>query len=200
MKKWIILLVGLCSFTALAGCSLIDKIIGERANGIIVYGNEEAIKAEVSPVKNDLKSFHLYETKITESNAEKIMIMDKTTADALFAKGLFREIKDEKSTPIHSLPTVTKEQSVLFAKDEISNPEIEGKSYATKYEGNIVIGSSRHHVDSFMIMDHEVYQSIKGENTTLGVLLFKKASKPETSMTSFKELSPQLITIIENKE
>lgn len=197
MKKWLLILIGLCSFTALTGCSLIDKILGERANGIILYGNKETIETEVAPIKKDLKSFDLFETKMTESNAQKIMVMDETTAQALLKKGLFREVKDDETLIIDSLPSVTKEQGVLFSKDEISNPEIEGKTYATKYEGNIIIGSSRNNADAFMIVDNEVYKSIKGENTTVGVLLFKKAKTSETSMTKFKELSPQLVTITE---
>ncbi|MEH6943572.1 lipoprotein BA_5634 family protein [Bacillus sp. JJ722] len=196
MKKWLILLISLCSFTALAGCSLVDKVIGERANGIILYGNKENIESDVAPLRNELKSFNMYETKMTESNAQKIMVMDETTAQSFLMKGLFREVKDDEATIIKSLPSVKKEQGVLFAKDEIKNPEIEGKTYATKYEGNIIIGSSRSYADAFMIVDNEIYKSIQGESTNVGVLLFKSAKESETSMNKFKEeLSPQLVTI-----
>lgn len=96
--------------------------------------------------------------------------------------GLFRTIEnDDAKNVITTLPEVSKEEAVLFAKNERNRVENGGKKVHVKYEGNSIIGSARRYVDSFMIVDDTAYKNMQGNEMTVGVFEFKKASDSKKS-------------------
>lgn len=195
MKKTIMFFVALFTCTSLVGCSLVDKVIGERANGVVLYGEKQEVKKAATSLKDELESTEYYDVKTSETNGQKFLMMEKTTAEKLVKKGLFRKVTDERTNPITTLPSVTKDEGIIFAKEDMKDPVIEGQTLNARYEGNTVIGSARRFFDSFIIVGNDVYKKLKGTDHTIGILLFSKASDSEKAPSKLKEIDSQLVTI-----
>lgn len=167
MKKLIGLsLAAAISMSALTGCGL----LGEKANGFVLYGTETQVQAVADKEKPTEKD--MYKMKVVNIDDKKVLVMDQKTADELVKKELLQKVENDETTAIDKLPAVTEEQGVLFAKEEVANVALDG--YALKYEGNIIIGDGRSYADMFAVVDDTAYNNVAGEEKTVGVLKFDK--------------------------
>lgn len=180
MKKVIKLLsISLLSMSLLTGCSLTDKILS-KANGVALYGSQQQIENTIEKYKKELKSETSHEIKVTEIDNKKLMIINKTTAEEFIKRGIFKKVdKDDNTETLKSLPAVTSDTGVLFAKNNIENLMINDKKLNVKYEGNTIIGDGRVYVDMFAIVDDSIWKTIDGEEKTIGLLEFNKDPKHE---------------------
>lgn len=200
-KSLIVSVIGLISVLIISGCSfnqIIDKV-SPQAEGVILYGDEDTVNNDIDDNREGLKSSATYAIKINQDDKNKIMIMNKKTAKALVNKGLLRKINDDventaKTESIDALPKVTKDTSILFASKEVDHLEVGEKQYDVSYEGNVIIGDGRSYVDSFMVVDDAIWDTIDGEEKTVGVLHFDKEHNPKKKMIDFKAEKAQLIS------
>ncbi|EEL68474.1 hypothetical protein bcere0026_45670 [Bacillus mycoides] len=175
MKKLVgIGLAAAISFGALSGCSL----LGEKANGFVLYGTEEQVQQIADKNKKEVKEKDVYKMKLTTLEDKKVLVMDKKTGEELVKKELLQKVDEKDDTKsLDKLPAVTAEQGVLFAKNKIENATIDGAKL--KYEGNTIIGSGRAYADMFAIVDDATYGNVKGEEKSVGVLKFDKDPSKE---------------------
>ncbi len=190
MKKLVgIGLAAAISFGALSGCSL----LGEKANGFVLYGTEEQVAQIADKNKKEVKEKDVYKMKLTTLEDKKVLVMDKKTGEELVKKELLKKVDEKDDTkPLDKLPAVTAEQGVLFAKDKVENATIDGAKL--KYEGNTIIGSGRAYADMFAIVDDATYGNVKGEEKSVGVLKFDKDPSKEFPGKNGVEAA-QLVTI-----
>ncbi|MBM6646704.1 lipoprotein BA_5634 family protein [Bacillus sp. RIT 809] len=190
MKKLVgIGLAAAISFGALSGCSL----LGEKANGFVLYGTEEQVAQIADKNKKEVKEKDMYKMKLTTLEDKKVLVMDKKTGEELVKKELLKKVgKDENTKPLDKLPAVTADQGVLFAKDKVENATIDGAKL--NYEGNTIIGSGRAYADMFAIVDDATYGNVKGEEKSVGVLKFDKDPSKEFPGKNGVEAA-QLVTI-----
>ncbi|RAN86878.1 hypothetical protein B5P41_26695 [Bacillus sp. SRB_28] len=191
MKKLVgIGLAAAISFGALSGCSL----LGEKANGFVVYGTEQQIQQMEDQNKNDVKEKDVYKMKLATLEDKKVLVMDKKTGEELVKKELLKKIeKDANTKAIDKLPAVTADQGVLFTKEKVENTTIDGVKL--KYEGNTIIGDGRSYADMFAIIDDVAYSKVKGEEKSVGVLEFNKDPKKEMQNIKNKVEEVQLVKI-----
>ncbi|MBE7125405.1 lipoprotein BA_5634 family protein [Bacillus mycoides] len=175
MKKLVgIGLAAAISFGALSGCSL----LGEKANGFVLYGTDEQVQQIADKNKKEVKEKDVYKMKLTTLEDKKVLVMDKKTGEELVKKELLQKVDEKDDTkPLDKLPAVTTEQGVLFAKNKVENATIDGAKL--KYEGNTIIGSGRAYADMFAIVDDATYGNVKGEEKSVGVLKFDKDPSKE---------------------
>ncbi|MED1089295.1 lipoprotein BA_5634 family protein [Bacillus paramycoides] len=190
MKKLVgIGLAAAISFGALSGCSL----LGEKANGFVLYGTEEQVQQIADKNKIEVKEKDMYKMKLTTLEDKKVLVMDKKTGEELVKKELLRKVdKNDDTKAIDKLPAVTAEQGVLFAKDKVENATLDGAKL--NYEGNTIIGSGRAYADMFAIVDDATYGNVKGEEKSVGVLKFDKDPSKEFPGKNGVE-GAQLVTI-----
>ncbi|PFJ19452.1 hypothetical protein COD67_06930 [Bacillus cereus] len=190
MKKLVeIGLAAAISLGALSGCSL----LGEKANGFVLYGTEEQVAKIADKNKKEVKEKDVYKMKLTTLDDKKVLVMNKKTGEELVKKELLSKVDEKDDTkPLDKLPTVTAEQGVLFAKNKVENATIDGAK--VKYEGNTIIGSGRAYADMFAIVDDVTYENIKGEEKSVGVLKFDKDPSKEFPRKNGVE-SSQLVKI-----
>ncbi|MED0967983.1 lipoprotein BA_5634 family protein [Bacillus paramycoides] len=190
MKKLVgIGLAAAISFGALSGCSL----LGEKANGFVLYGTEEQVQHIADKNKKEVKEKDMYKMKLTTLEDKKVLVMDKKTGEELVKKELLRKVdKNDDTKAIDKLPAVTAEQGVLFAKDKVENATLDGAKL--NYEGNTIIGSGRAYADMFAIVDDATYGNVKGEEKSVGVLKFDKDPSKEFPGKNGVE-GAQLVTI-----
>ncbi|EJQ46126.1 Uncharacterized protein BWINRASL_04655 [Bacillus mycoides] len=162
------------SFGALSGCSL----LGEKANGLVLYGTEDQVQQIADKNKKDVKEKDVYKMKVATLEDKKVLVMDKKTGEELIKKELLKKVeKNDETKAIDKLPTVTPEQGVLFAKDKVENATLDGTNL--KYEGNTIIGDGRRYVDMYAIVDDATYKKITGEEKSVGILKFDKDPSKE---------------------
>lgn len=175
----------------LTGCSLFPK-----ANGIILYGDEQQITDSLDQEKENLIEEEQFTIKLADEEEQRIMIMNEETAHALIEKGLIMKVKNaNESEAISSIPELAQGESILFAKEVRNEISIEGQSFDVKYEGNNIIGDGRIYVDMFLIVDDTDWLSIKGKEKTLAIMEYK--SDPSDRMGLFDVEGTQLVKISE---
>ncbi|AJH60962.1 hypothetical protein bcere0016_46580 [Bacillus cereus 95/8201] len=175
MKKLVgIGLAAAISFGVLSGCSL----LGEKANGFVLYGTEEQVTQIADKNKKEVKEKDFYKMKMTTLDGKKVLVMDKKTGEELVKKELLSKVDAKDDTkPLDKLPAVTTEQGVLFAKEKVENATLDGAKL--KYEGNTIIGSGRTYTDMYAIVDDATYSNVKGDEKSVGVLKFDKDPSKE---------------------
>ncbi|WP_454052394.1 lipoprotein BA_5634 family protein [Clostridium sp. Marseille-Q7071] len=180
MKKIIkLLFISLLSMSLLTGCSLTDKILS-KANGVALYGSQQQVENTIEKYKKELKSETSYKIKVANIDDKKLMVLNKTTTEAFIKQGVFKKVdKDDNAETLKSLPAVTSDTGVLFAKNNIENLMINDKKLNVKYEGNTIIGDGRVYVDMFAIVDDSIWKTIDSEEKTIGLLEFNKDPKHE---------------------
>ncbi|MFA2811621.1 lipoprotein BA_5634 family protein [Bacillus mycoides] len=190
MKKLVgIGLAAAISFGALSGCSL----LGEKANGLVLYGTEDQVQQIADKNKKDVKEKDVYKMKVATLEGKKVLVMDKKTGEELVKKELLKKVdKNDETKAIDKLPAVTAEQGVLFAKEKVENAKLDGAKL--KYEGNTIIGDGRSYGDMFAIVDDAAYGNVKGEEKSVGILKFDKDPSKELPGANGVEAS-QLVKI-----
>lgn len=173
MKK--LLMVCLTAFlisTVLTGCGMFEK-----ANGVILYGEEQQIIDSLEREKDELVKEDQYKIKIVENDGQRILVLKDETAQPLVKKKLIREITNQekaKTAVISSLPKVAVGEGILFAKKEPAALNLDGMELNVKYEGNNVIGRGRAYADMFLIVNDADWASIKGTEKMMALLEYDK--------------------------
>ena len=192
MKKTILVIfTTLMAVTALTGCNMFAK-----ANGVILYGEEEEILNAVEKEKDKLVEEELHKIKILTNDDQKIMILTVETAQSLVEKKLISEITNQekaKTKAISSLSKVAKGEALLFTKEKSHELEIEDVNINIKYEGNLVIGEGRVYADLFLIVNDDDWDSLKGTEKTLAILEYDK--DPSAKGLSYDVEKAQLVRI-----
>lgn len=202
MKKIILgIFTTFMAVVVLTGCNLFAK-----ANGIILYGEEEEILTAVENVKlkekgdkkerekEKLVEEEQHKIKILTDDTRQIMILTDKTAQSLVKNKLISEITNQEKAivkPISSLSKVAKGEALLFAKEESSKLEIENINI--QYEGNLIIGDGRTYADMFLIVNDEDWASLQGTEKMMAILKFDK--DPSADGFSYEVEKAQLVRI-----
>ena len=171
MKKITLWITALCAGAIiLSGCNILDK-----ANGIILYGDEEKVLASLKEEhKGQIEKDSLL-VKLMEADGERLLIMDVTSAQYLIDKALLREVEDGKdSEAVPSLPEIAEGEAILFAKKADSNIHLESLAVQVNYEGNVIIGDGRVYADFFLVLADEEFQKFDAEEKTMGIIQYNK--------------------------
>ncbi|MFP7484343.1 lipoprotein BA_5634 family protein [Priestia filamentosa] len=177
----------------MSGCSATKEAF-QKANGVILYGNQQQISDALNQDKKDIKEKDEYTIKIAEDGKQDMMILDKTTAKALVEKKLLKEVtKDNDTEAITSLPKVTKDTNALFAKQEVKEMNLAGQNSKIIYEGNKIIGDGRSYVDEFLIVDDSQFTAIKGTEKKMAVIKYDK--NPDKKLSEFDVDEVQLVKV-----
>ncbi|RAS91781.1 hypothetical protein A3863_04700 [Priestia endophytica] len=175
----------------MTGCNSAKNAF-QKANGVIVYGNQQQIGDALSQDKKDIKETDEYTVKIAEVGKQDMMILDKTTAKSLVEKKLLKEVtKNNDTKAVTSLPKVTKDNSILFAKQESKEDKLAGQKIT--YEGNKIIGDGRSYVDEFLIVDDSQFATIKGSKKEMAIIKYDK--DPSEKLSEFDGDEVQLVKI-----
>ena len=190
MKKILLcILTTLMAAIVLSGCNMFAK-----ANGVILYGEEEEVLNAVEVEKDELEKEEQHKIKMITNNDRQIMILTVETAQSLVEKKLIKEItnqKKAKTKAISSLPKVAKGEGLLFTKEKSHEFEIENIN--SKFEGNMIIGDGRTYADIFLIVNDEDWASIEGAEKTLAILKYDK--DPSADGLSYDVEKAQLVRI-----
>ncbi|WP_342509070.1 lipoprotein BA_5634 family protein [Sporosarcina sp. FSL K6-2383] len=192
MKKTILgIFTALMAVMVLTGCGLFAK-----ANGVILYGEEEeVVKAvEKEKEKDDFIEEEQHKFKMLIKDDREIMILAEKTAQSLVKKKLISEITNQakaKTEVISSLSKVAKGEGLLFTKDKAYELEIE--NITIKDEGNLVIGEGRVFTDLFLIVNDEDWASLAGTEKTMAIL--KYDTDPSAEGLRYEVEKTQLVRI-----
>ncbi|AKO92129.1 hypothetical protein BEH_08465 [Priestia filamentosa] len=177
----------------MSGCSA-TKDAFQKANGVILYGNQQQISDALNQDKKDIKEKDEYTIKVAEDGKQDMMILDKTTAKALVEKKLLKEVtKDNDTEAITSLPKVTKDINALFAKQEVKEMNLAGQNSKIIYGGNKIIGDGRSYVYEFLIVDDSQFTAIKGTEKKMAVIKYDK--NPDKKLSEFNVDEVQLVKV-----
>jgi len=178
----------------LVGCSPGDTITGwfsKQSMGVITYGDAAGVQSELDKYKGDLKSSQTHQIKM----ADNTMILKSSTAEALIKQELLRKVvKSDKTEPLATMPSVTEDAGILFAKENVTPLTIGGKEVTAKYEGNVVIGNGRTYAKNFLILNDASWEQASGEEKMMGVLHFD-SKNPKHEIANFSTESVQLVDI-----
>lgn len=194
MKKTVLaILTMLMVAIALSGCNMFAK-----ANGVILYGEEEDILNAVEKEKEKLVKEEQHKIKILTNESLQIMILTDKTAQSLVDKKLITEITNQekaKTKAITSLPKVAKGEGLLFTKEASPELTTEEINLNIKNEGNLIIGEGRTYADLFLIVNEEDWATQGGTEKTLAVLQYDK--DPSTGGLQYDVEKTQLVRIQE---
>ncbi|OPA75699.1 hypothetical protein BVG16_20420 [Paenibacillus selenitireducens] len=73
-----------------------DKLyhsIAPQAMGVILYGDTEAVQSDMERVMKELKTSEIHTMKVVDDVEQRGIILKKSTAESLLAKGLFRKVR-----------------------------------------------------------------------------------------------------------
>ncbi|PEE38139.1 lipoprotein BA_5634 family protein [Bacillus pseudomycoides] len=176
MKKVKLGLVAIMSAAVFSGCSIMN-MIAPQANGVIMYGDDVAVQQKIDQYKGKIESEHKFEAKFATVNDKKVLIMNKTTADKMVKEKVLKKVEGEDAKSIATLPAISDDAGVVFAKAEQNDVIIDGKKM--KYEGNIIIGDARKYADMYAVVSDVAYQTMNQPVKTIGVVEFKENPKKE---------------------
>ena len=176
MKKVKLGLVAIMSAAILSGCSIMD-MISPQANGVIMYGDDAVVQQKMDEYKGKTKSEHKFEAKFAAVNDKKVLIMNKTTADKMEKEKVLKKVDEDDVKPITTLPSISDEAGVIFAKTEQNDVVIDGKKM--KYDGNVIIGDARKYADMYAVVSDAAYKTMNQPVKAIGVVAFKENPKKE---------------------
>lgn len=177
----------------LTGCSAIKEAF-QKANGVILYGDQQQIEDSIQKEKDDLIEKDEYTIKVVQNGEKKILILNENTAKDLVKKELLKKVTNETDTePITVLPEVIKGKAILYAKQKGEEVNLEGMNLEVSYEGNKVIGDGRRYMDMFLIVNEDDFSAIKGIEKTMGIIKYDK--DPDKKLPGFDVEQVQLVRI-----
>lgn len=126
MKKVKLGFVAALSAIVFSGCSIMD-MIAPQANGVIMYGDDAVLQQTIEKYQKEIESQNKYEAKFDKFNDQKVLIINKTTADKLVKEKILRKVDGDNVKPIETLPSVSDDTGIVFAKTEQNDVTINGK-------------------------------------------------------------------------
>lgn len=171
MKKFTFFITAISmAAMVLSGCGLLDK-----ANGIILYGDEEKVLASLKEEHKGQEWKESLTIKLVEPDEKRLMIMDESSARYLVGKELLREVEDGRNTEaVSSIPELSQGESLLFAKKADSDLNFDGLSDQMNYQGNIIVGDGRAYADMFLVITDEEFADLEAEEKTMGIIQYNK--------------------------
>ncbi|ATI50485.1 lipoprotein BA_5634 family protein [Bacillus cereus group sp. BfR-BA-01445] len=174
MKKVKLGLVAIMSAAVFSGCSIMD-MVAPQAKGVVMYGDETGVQKTMDQYKDKIESQNKLEAKLGTVNENKVLIMNKTTAEKMVKENMLKKVVKEDVEPIKALPAISDEAGILFAKEEQKDVVMNGKKM--KYEGNVVIGDARKYTDMYAVVSDTEYAKINEPVKTIGLVAFKENPK-----------------------
>lgn len=171
MKKMTLWVTALCAGAViLSGCNILDK-----ANGIILYGDEEKVLSSLKEEHKGQVEKDSLSVKLMETEGKRLLVMDETSAQYLAGKKLLREVEGGRDTDaVSSIPELAEGEAILFAKKADSDIKLESFAEQLKYEGNIIIGDGRVYADLFLVVADEQFPEFEAEEKTMGIIQYNK--------------------------
>jgi uncharacterized protein YxeA len=182
MKKLITIIVSVV-FIILLGTKAVEYYLdGHRANAVVLLGEKQNIQSDIEEQEGNLKSTAAtYNVKLVEVEGQKLLVMDKETANGLLKMALFQKITNSQNgetVPLVGLPEFGNNKGVLFAKNENNHFILSGgKQMDFQYGGNVIIGPGRTFADMFAVVDSSTWLSMNGKEQGLGVLHLKQMNQ-----------------------
>lgn len=191
MKKITLWILALCAAAlVLSGCSLMDK-----ANGIILYGDEEKVLSSLKEEHKGQVAKESLSVKLVDKDGKRLMVMDETSAQYLLEKELLRKVKDGRETEaVSSILELAEDEALLFAKKADSDTNFYSLPDQINYEGNIIIGDGRAYADMFLVVTDEDFTELDAEAKTMGIIQY---NKDPDGIGSFDVEREQLVKIEE---
>lgn len=171
MKIITLWITALCAATmVLSGCSLMDK-----ANGIILYGDEQKVLASLKEEHKGQVAKESLSVKLVDAGEKRLMIIDETSVQYLMEKELLQEVKDGRDTEaVSSIPELAEGEALLFAKKADRDIKFGSLAYQMNYEGNIIIGDGRAYADMFLVVTDKDFTEFEAEEKTMGIIQYNK--------------------------
>ncbi|HDX9494248.1 MULTISPECIES: lipoprotein BA_5634 family protein [Bacillus cereus group] len=201
MKKRLGLLIAAgISINMLGACSLFGTK-NSPANGISMEVgeiNEQTRNSIIDLYKDITTSQDLYQIKEGtidnnklnvklptefEDAPSNLLFISRTTAEKMDKKGLIRERDNNKgltsSVPIDSLPTIKKDETILFANKEYKDLKeltFDEKKMNVQYKGDVWLSPYRGESNVILlIVDDTLFKEINGKEKTRQILSFNKS-------------------------
>lgn len=177
--------------TLMTGCSLFQK-----ANGIILYGDEVKVAEALEQEKEEFIGESQYPIKIVAEAGEWMMVLSEETAQAIADKELLREVTSgDKTKAISSVAKLSEGEAVVYAKNEQEQLNLDGQNLKASYGGNSIIGDGRAYVEKFLIVDDADWPKIEGEEKFMAIMEYKK--DPSIKLMDFDVDDTQLVRVVE---
>ncbi|MBW3496597.1 lipoprotein BA_5634 family protein [Bacillus sp. FDAARGOS_1420] len=175
--------MGLLVISILGACSLFGGN-KEPRNGLMLLGEQQALKKIETEHKKEIKSATFYKVKQEENNGKKMFIMNEKTAAGIVKRGILREKDNDdnmrNSTPISSLPKIKDKEALVFADPkhkDIKNVEVNGIKMQAKYENNSGFGFPRwdqQKEELLLVVDNATFQKIPSPEIDMSIVELNK--------------------------
>ncbi|HDR7454973.1 lipoprotein BA_5634 family protein [Bacillus cereus] len=175
--------IGIFLISMLGACSLFGGN-KEPNNGLLLLGEEQALKAVGKKHKKEIKSAIFYKAKQAESGGKQVFMLNEQTAQKIVKRGILREKDDDgymsTSTPVSSLPKIKDKKALVFADPkhkDIQNMEVNGMMIQTKYESNSIIGGfprGKKSEELLLVVDNATFQKIPSPEIDMSVMELNK--------------------------
>ncbi|MEN1936294.1 lipoprotein BA_5634 family protein [Paenibacillus sp. 102] len=176
---------------SLSACSFSEEN-KQPANGIVMIGDEQYTLPIFERYKENIKEKEVFEVKTGAVDENKVLIIDKSTAQAMIKAKILRtnDVNNRSdSISIKKLPDIPKGSSLIFThKDEnhITSIDLNSKEIPVSYDSDAWIGNSRDYKSQWylIVAENDVYKEIKANETKLQLIRFKKSlgyEKPKMS-------------------
>lgn len=180
--------IGLFVISILGACSLFG---GSKAplNGLMVLGENQALKRIETEHKKEIKSAAFYKVKQEENNGKKIFIMNEKMAEEIVKRGILREKDDDgymrTSTPLSSLPKIKDKEALVLADPkhkDIKKVELGGIEIKTKYESNSDFAFPRDKEELLLVVDNAMFQKIALPEIDMSIVELNKTYGENTAI------------------
>lgn len=171
MKKGIVT-IGLTCMAAMAltGCGLFEK-----ANGIILYGDQEKVEEALKEEHKGQVEKDLFSVKVIEEDDTTTLVLTNETVQFLVDNELLSKvINDKKAEAISSLEEVEAGEGLLFAKSQTAAEEFGSLDLDVNYGENHVIGDGRAYADMFLVVADEDFKDLAGADKMMGLIEYNK--------------------------
>ncbi|MCR8963331.1 lipoprotein BA_5634 family protein [Brevibacillus halotolerans] len=175
-------IINICVIAAVLFGVYLTFIYKEPRNGILMFGDKQALQDIKNEHNSEIKSVDLYKVKTTKSDKNSVFIMDQKTAEDVIKKGILRKESKQgfaASDPIQSLPKITNGEAVLFTDKKNENLKkiaFDGKEIPVRYDSNTWFGHDRFsEYDEFiLIVDNSTFNQIPSKETYMGIFTLNK--------------------------
>ncbi|MBC6309832.1 hypothetical protein HCJ66_09795 [Listeria sp. FSL L7-1582] len=152
----------------LSGC------IFDKAEGIVLFGNQEKVQQAIDSNKKNVDSFQIYETKQDKQDDTLTVFLKRSDAKKMQKQQAFTKIiSSDKTEALKELPA-TNGKMLLLAKDTASETSVGGKKVPVIYGGNITFGDTRAYADSIVLVPDDLWDSIHANRESVATVIMKK--------------------------
>ncbi|HHK5542538.1 MULTISPECIES: lipoprotein BA_5634 family protein [Bacillus cereus group] len=180
--------IGMLVISMLGACSLFGgKKEPETLNGLILLGEQQALKKIEGEHKKDIKSATLYKAKQVESEGKQVFVMDKETAKRVMDRDILRKRDNNdgimSSAPLRSFPASGKDESILFANKknkDIKTLVLNGTKVHVNYDSDTWLGGWRQRSkfdEMIVIVPSSTFAKISVPEISMAIVELNKTSR-----------------------